>query len=79
MKLKMMTYATVAAIAFLATLALLVAITDGRPGRDTNPWPTVCANGECAYATPPPWPTHLPATRDALATFYAATPVPADN
>lgn len=87
MKLKMMTYATVAAISFLATLALLVAITGGRPDRRAvQPWPTVCANGTCTYATPTPWPTYLPATAEAIATFYAATwatnqaatPAPAD-
>ena len=82
MKLTLAIYVTWAAVVFLAVLAVLVFITDGRTDRNApNPWalPTVCANGECTYATPTPWPTHLPATRDALATFYAATPVPADN
>jgi hypothetical protein len=71
MKLKLAVYLTAAAMTFLATIALLTAVTDRRV--TPNPWPTVCtADGLCAYVTATPRPTWQPATATAWANYQLA-------
>ena len=60
-------------LAVFVAVWLLLSLTIGDRGRGETAAvpPTVCAAGQCAYATATPWPTWDAATAEAWATYEA--------